>query len=86
MLTQRYSGFHVALAVGVILLAFWFRSRGKRERFRWLLLAGVAGLIPSSIAAGFVNEWMVVGLGVLWFVIAGYFIVQERQERLQRPK
>ena len=81
MAAQQYGVFHVALAVGVILLAFMFRSKGDRTKFRLLFLTGHAGLGAGMIASGFVNVWIVGGVFALWFVVAGYFIFQERQER-----
>lgn len=81
MATQQYSMVHIALAAGVILLAFMFRSRGERRKFRWLFLTGHAGLGAGMIASGFTNVWIVGGVFALWFPIAVYFIVQERKER-----
>jgi hypothetical protein len=81
MVTKQYGLIHVALAIGVIVLAFLCRSRGDRSKFRWLFLTGHAALGSALIVVGFGNVWIIGAVFALWFPVAGYFAIQERKER-----
>ena len=80
-MTEQYGAIQVVLGLGVILLAFLFKMRSDRTKFRWLFLLGHMGLVGGLMASGLVNIWISIGLFVLWFVVAGYFYFQERHEQ-----
>lgn len=84
-MTQQYGVIQIVLGLGVILLAFMFKMRADRTKFRWLFLLGHMGLAGGLMASGLVNVWIGIGLFVLWFIVAGYFYFQERQERSNAP-
>ena len=85
-MTQQYGAIQTFLGLGVILLAFLFKMRSDRTKFRWLFLLGHMGLAGGLMASGLVNVWIGMGLFVLWFVLAGYFYLQELQERSNAPQ
>lgn len=84
-MTHQYGAIQIGLGLGVMLLAFLFWLRADRTQFRWLFLVGLMGLAGGIMASGFIDFWFGFSLFLLWFVVAGYFYFQERQERSNTP-
>lgn len=75
----------IAIALSVLLIAFSFAYRKNRNirKFRWLLLGGLIGLAGGVTHS--ISVWAGLAFLGIWFVIAFYFCLEERKERVKNP-
>ena len=81
MNTLDYGLIQIICGVGLILLAFVYRTKGWNASFRILVLVGYIGVLAGMIGCNLVNLWVGGTAFILWFVIALVFVRQERKER-----